>query len=177
MRALERARTTEDGTFGVKVQPAQLLALTGRQEKDVLRFFKRFDRIVLMSRRDKLAQAISGAIAQATGKWFNDSTGAEINKASMAKLFPLIARNMARYIDEERMILDLGKKLGKPLLRIEYEEIEQDGEAAFMNLVDFLSGGEELALDEDKSLAVPEKSSGDLAATIREGFLEFIAGR
>jgi hypothetical protein len=95
----------------------------------------------------------------------------------MAKLFPLIARNMARYIDEEKMILDLGKKLGKPLLRIEYEEIERDGEAAFMNLVDFLSGGEELALDEDKSLAVPEKSSGDLAATIREGFLEFIAGR
>jgi LPS sulfotransferase NodH len=177
MRALERARTTEDGYFGIKAQPAQLLAALGRQEKMLPRFVERFDRIVLMNRRDKLGQAISGAVAQATGKWFNDGTGAAMDTAYITSLFPLIAQNLARYIEEERMIFRIGKMVSKPLLRIEYEEIERDGEAAFRNLVDFLSGGEEMQLDQDTSIPVPEKQPGDLANAIRERFLEYISGR
>lgn len=176
MRAIERARTTEDGYFGIKVQPSQLLAALGHQEKLIPHFMERFDRIVLMTRRDKLGQAISGTIAQATGKWFNDGAKPEMDAVSMVTLFPQIARNLVRYIEEERMIFNVGKMISKPLLRIEYEEIEQDGEAIFRDAVDFLACGEVLSLEEDGAMPVPEKPSGEFSNTVREGFLKFISG-
>ena len=176
LNAVERARTTADGTFGIKVQPAQLLGVVGRQQQALLRFVGRFDRIVLMTRRDKLGQAVSGTIAQATGRWFNDGAEPALDDARIATLFPVIANNLARYINEERMILDVGKAVAKPLLRIEYEEIEADGEAAFLNLVDFLAGGEDLPLEQEEAAPIPEKPPGEFAKTVRARFLDFIGG-
>jgi LPS sulfotransferase NodH len=176
MKEVERARTTTDGWFGIKVQPSQLLAVVGRKEQEVQRFVASFDRLVLMTRRDKLGQAVSGAIAQVTGKWFNDGEEPALDDTRISSLFPAIAHNLSRYIDEERMILNIGRVVAKPLLRIEYEEIEADDQAAFMNLVDFLAGGETLALDEEDSAAIPEKPPGDFARAVRECFLRFIAG-
>ena len=176
LNAVERARTTADGCFGIKVQPAQLLGAVGRESRSVLHFAQRFDRLVLMTRRDKLGRAISGAIAQATGKWFNDGTEPALDDARIATLFPVIARNLARYVDEERMILDVGKTVAKPLLRIEYEEIEAGGDAAFMSLVDFLAGGEALPLEEEEAAPIPEKPPGEFAKKVRERFLNYVDG-
>jgi LPS sulfotransferase NodH len=176
LRGVECARTTADGWFGIKVQPAQLLAVVGRKEAGVQRFVARFDRLVLMTRRDKLGQAVSGAIAQMTGKWFNDGEEPALDDARIASLFPVIAHNLARYIDEERMILNIGRVIAKPLLRIEYEEIEDDDQGAFMNLVDFLSGGEVSALDEGATAPIPEKPPGAFAKVVRERFIRFIDG-
>lgn len=176
MRLVERARTSEDGWFGIKVQPAQLLVAVGRQEKTLLQFVQSFDRIVLMTRRDKLGQAVSGAIAQSTGKWFNDGAEPIIDDARIPSLFPAIASNLARYVEEERMILNIGKVIAKPLLRIEYEEIEQDDQAAFINLVDFLSAGADVTLDESGGVDIPEKPPGDFAQAVRGRFLKFIEG-
>lgn len=177
MQAVERARTTADGWFGIKVQPGQLLGAVGRQDADVQRFVANFDRIVLMTRRDKLGQAVSGAIAQVTGKWFNDGAEPALDDARIASLFPAVAHNLARYIDEERMILTIGRVIAKPLLRIEYEEIEDDDQSAFMNLVEFLSGGEAVELDEGATAPIPEKPPGTFAKVVREGFLRFIDGQ
>ena len=177
MRGVERARTTADGWFGIKVQPAQLLAAVGRKEEDVRRFVATFDRLVLMTRRDKLGQAVSGAIAQVTGKWFNDGAEPALDDARIPQMFPAIASNLARYIEEERMILNLGRVIAKPLLRIEYEEIDNDDQGAFMNLVEFLSAGEDLTLDEGATAPIPEKPPGLFATAVRESFLGFINGQ
>lgn len=176
MQAVERVRTSADGRFGIKVQPAQLLAVVGQQQPALLQFVQGFDRIVLMTRRDKLGQAISGAIAQLTGNWFNDGQEPALDDSRISSLFPAIAHNLARYIDEERLILNIGKAVPKPLLRIAYEEIEQDGDAAFMNLVEFLAAGESLVLNEDTAMAIPEKPPGDFAQTVRARYLSFING-
>ena len=177
MRGVEHARTTADGWFGIKVQPGQLLTLIGKKAAGVQRFVASFDRLVLMTRRDKLGQAVSGAIAQTTGTWFNDGKEPALDDGRITTLFPAIAHNLARYLDEERMILNIGRVIAKPLLRIEYEEIEEDGQAAFMNLVDFLSGGELVELDGETVAPIPEKPPGVFAGTVRKGFMDFITGQ
>jgi LPS sulfotransferase NodH len=176
LRGLERVRTTADGAFGMKVQPMQILTLVQKDRKSLLNFIGRFDRIVLMTRRDKLGQAISGAIAAQTGKWFDDGKEPELDAAQVASLFPVIAQNLVRYIEEERLILDIGRTISKPLLRIEYEEIEQDGPAAFNGLVDFLTGGQTAGLIEEGTLPVTEKPPGKLAKELRKRFLDYIGG-
>jgi LPS sulfotransferase NodH len=174
LTALMRARTTQDGAFGIKVQPLQLMALVGRQPKAVQDFFQGFDRIVLMTRHDKLGQAVLGAIAAQTGKWFGDGKEPSLDSAQRAALFPFVASNLARYIEEERLILEVGKAVHKPVLRIAYESIEQNGPAAFAELTDFLLPDQNISLNEIDELPVPKKSSGGIATLLREEFLRFI---
>ncbi len=176
LRGLERVRTTADGAFGIKVQPMQILGVVQKDKKSLLNFVGRFDRIVLMTRRDKLGQAISGAIAAQTGKWFDDGQEPALDATQMARLFPVIAQNLARYMEEERLILDIGKTIAKPLLRVEYEDISQDGPAAFNEVVDFLAGGQTVELIEEDTLPVTEKPPGKLAKELRKRFLDYIGG-
>jgi LPS sulfotransferase NodH len=177
MKAIQRARTTEDGYFGIKVQPHQIFAVTGKKKDRILGFINSFDRVVLMTRQDKLGQAISGALAQATGVWFNQDVEHELDDAQIKDLFPMITRNLSRYFEEEQFILSVGKAISKPLLRIQYEEIEANGDAAFASLVDFLAGAEGTKVEEDTTFAaVPEKPSSALAEKIRHAFIAFISG-
>lgn len=176
MFALERVRTTSDGWFGVKVQPQQLLSLVRGEADEVNTFVERFDRLVLMTRRDKLGQAVSGAIAQVTGKWFGDGKEPDFDDHRIAALFPIISRNLFSYIEEERFILNIGRSIIKPLIRIEYEDIQEDGQSVFLDMVDFLSGGKQMAINESETVNIPEKSSGVIAGKVRSHFLEFISG-
>lgn len=175
LKMLQRARTTDDGYFGIKVQPQQLLGLTNRKKNGALEFLSSFDRVVLLTRRDKLGQAISGAVAATTGKWFNDQKEAELTDAQIDTLFPLIARNLSRYFEEEQLILSLAKTIQKPVFSMQFEDIAADGEKSFRALVNFLSDGEDVAIEEDESFAaVPEKPEGLLKKRIRERFIQFL---
>ena len=176
MAALERIRTSEDGMFGIKVQPEQLYPHTGRETKGALEFVRRFERLVLITRRDKLGQAISGAIAQSTEKWFNDGSTPVLNPQQRQMIMPLIARNLARYMVEEQAILSIGRQSTIPLIRVEYEDIEADGQAVFREVADFLSGGSAGELIEDVGLPTPEKSGGELADELRAQFLKKVQG-
>lgn len=176
LRALQRARTTADGYFGIKIQPQQLIKTSQQNNAEfAIKFLDNFDRIVLLTRKDKLGQAISGAIAAVTGKWFNDEKEAELTDAEIQRLYPLIANNLGRYLAEENLILDVGRKIKKPVLRIQYEEIAADGDRAFSTLTDFLLAGAETPVKEDDSLTdVPEKPEGKLAMRVRERFIQFL---
>jgi LPS sulfotransferase NodH len=176
MTAVQRARTTTDGWFGLKLQPAQLAAFAPGDQA-LFDFAASFHRIVVLSRRDKLGQAISGALAQHTGTWFNDGTPPAVDPSRWPQLFPAIAANLARYIDEDRRLAALGKALARPWLRIEYEEILADGPAAFEKLVEFLSVDDEgVSLEEISDAAVPEKPPGETSEALRAQFLQYIAG-
>jgi LPS sulfotransferase NodH len=176
MRAVQRVRTSADGCFGMKLQPEQLAAIAPG-EQALLEFASSFDRIVALRRRDKLGQAISGTLAQLTGTWFNDGTAHVLGNARLDSLFPAIAANLARYIDEDRRIAALGKALERPWLRIDYEDILADGQAAFELLVDFLTGGADVSVDEAPDTEVPVKPPTDLAERLRERFLRHIGGQ
>lgn len=175
LKALQRARTTDDGYFGIKVQPQQLLGLMNRSNTNALKFLSGFDRVVLLTRRDKLGQAISGAVAVVTGKWFNDQKDAELSDAQIEGMFPLIARNLNRYFEEEQLILNVAKTIQRPVFSMQYEDVAADGEKAFRSLVNFLADGEAVNIEEDESFAaVPEKPEGKLAARVRERFIQFL---
>jgi LPS sulfotransferase NodH len=175
MAAVQRARTSADGWFGIKLQPAQLAAFAPGDQA-LFEFAASFQRIVVLSRRDKLGQAISGTLAQLTGTWFNDGTPHAIDPSRWPQLFPTIAANLARYMEEDRRLAALGKALALPWLRIEYEEILRDGQAAFEQLVDFLSAGETVILDEAADVAVPTKPPVETSEALRARFLQYIGG-
>ena len=175
MEAVQRARTSEDGWFGIKLQRAQLAAFAPG-DRALIDFAASFQRIVVLSRRDKLGQAISGTLAQLTGTWFNDGTPSAIDRSRWPQLFPAIAANLARYIEEDRRLAALGKALARPWLRIEYEEILEDGQAAFERLVDFLSVDETVILEEAADVAVPKKQPVETSEALRARFLQYIGG-
>jgi LPS sulfotransferase NodH len=54
LSALGRVRTTDDRMFGIKVHVAQLVHHIGRDIDRVMSFVEGFDRIILMTRGDKL---------------------------------------------------------------------------------------------------------------------------
>jgi LPS sulfotransferase NodH len=176
MHAVQRARTTADGCFGIKVQPAQLAAIAPG-DRALFDFAASYQRIVVLTRRDKLGQAISGTIAEQTGTWFNDGTPPALDESQFPRLFPAIAANLARYIEEDRRLAALGKALERPWLRLVHEDIVADGQGAFETLVEFLAGGEAIGIEESTDIAVPERPPGVLAETLRERFLHFIGGR
>ena len=175
MKAVQRARTSPDGWFGIKLQPAQLAAFAPGDQA-LFDFAASFQRIVVLSRRDKLGQAISGTLAQLTGTWFNDGTPPAIDPSRWPQLFPAIATNLARYIEEDRRLAALGKALARPWLRIEYEEILGDGQAAFEKLVGFLSVDESVTLEEAADAEVPEKPPVETSEALRALFLQYIGG-
>ena len=175
MAAVQRARTSADGWFGIKLQPAQLAAFAPGDQA-LYEFAASFQRIVVLSRRDKLGQAISGTLAQLTGTWFNDGTPPAIDQSRWPQLFPAIAANLARYIEEDRRLAALGKALARPWLRIEYEEIVSDGQAAFEQLVDFLGVDETVILEEAADVAVPKKPPVETSEALRARFLQYIGG-
>jgi LPS sulfotransferase NodH len=175
MTAVQRARTSADGWFGIKLQPAQLAAFAPG-DRALFDFAASFERIVVLSRRDKLGQAISGTLAQLTGTWFNDGTPAAVEPSRWPQLFPAIAANLARYIEEDRRLAALGKALARPWLRIEYEEIVRDGQAAFEELVEFLGVDETVILDEAEDVAVPKRPPVETSEALRARFLQYVGG-
>jgi LPS sulfotransferase NodH len=175
MQAVQRARTSADGCFGITVQPAQLAAFAPG-DRALFDFAASFERIVVLTRRDKLGQAISGTIAQLSGSASKDGTPPAMDDGRLPQLFPAIAANLARYVDEDRRIAALGKALDRPWLRLVYEDIVRDGQEAFACLVDFLASGEPIELGEAADAPVPEKPPGDFAEELRARFLRYIGG-
>jgi LPS sulfotransferase NodH len=175
LRGVERIRTTADGCYGIKIQPKQLVTRLPAGEESVVHFLQRFDRIVLLTRRDKLGQAVSGAIAEATGDWVSGVKPPDMSDADLGKLCPDVAFKLNRYVQEELRMRGAAAKTGHPVLHVEYEEILSDPEGTFDNLLKFLGEPRGLAgIEEDNLVKVPKKTPGDLAQRLGKRFLEFI---
>jgi LPS sulfotransferase NodH len=74
MTALAAAGTRQDGPFAIKLFPEHLARL---ELKHGIRFFDWFPdlKLILLRRRDLLAQAVSLAIARQTGSWVKSNPG------------------------------------------------------------------------------------------------------
>jgi LPS sulfotransferase NodH len=176
LHAVSRIRATRDGWFGTKIQPHQLAPLVGGDFNSVVRFLGRFDRLIFMARRDKLRQAISGAIAHATGVWFNFGTEPTLAENDIAQFFPHIDRLQLRYLEEERLMKAVCTQLkDRPLLQIDYEDILKQPEVVFQRVGAFL-GAEGAMLTEEKVTTPPtRKPPGALAEQIRAAYLRYAA--
>ncbi len=174
--AVATVRTTRDGWFGVKIQPNQLLPLFEDDVRKAAEFLRSFDRLIFMTRDDKLGQAVSGAIAHATGAWFNFGDEPDLAGTDIARLFPLIARLELQYGREERMMSDIARRLqDRPVLHIVYEDLLENAEKLFRDAAAFL-GCSDPALIEEKSTTTPtRKPPGAWADRVKAAYLEFRA--
>ncbi len=175
MKVLEHRRTTQDGCFGIKVQPAQLMTLVAENIDRAVAFLRTFDKLIIMLRKDKLAQAVSGAIAQATGRWFNFGEEVAVPHEEAAALFPEIAKRLRIYLMEEALATTLvGRLPGKPVLVLYYENLLADPEAVTRQVVTFLRPDLASLPPEDAKLPLTERPGGPTMARIRADFLAHI---
>ena len=177
LEAVERIRTTADGSFGIKVQPNHICNRAAWEQGGGLAFLKRFDRIIVLTRRDKLRQAVSTAIATASGTWhqYADDSDPDLKGVDIAALFPDVARRLSQYIDEEALVVAASQAIDRPVLHLEYEEIERDGDLAFAKSVEFLTDGVNTAMQEDPNfMPLPRKPRGNLATQISNRFIEYL---
>lgn len=77
LRKMEGSRTSLNGVFGMQIHYSQLARVFQSEPKldNVASFLNRFDRLLWVRRKDKLAQAVSFAIAKRTKIWSSEDIG------------------------------------------------------------------------------------------------------
>ena len=171
--AVARVRTSRDGWFGTKIQPEQLLPPFGGNIDSAIAFLRGFDRLILLTRRDKLGQAISGAIAHATGEWFNFGEEPKLDGIDPARLFPLVETLQRQYIREDRLIGLVGARLADQTpLHVCYEEIQEDSEGVFRRIVTFLEPEGPVPTEERVHRPPTRKPPGGFSTRLREAYLQ-----
>jgi len=173
--AVAAVRTTQDGWFGTKIQPAQLMPLFDGDIDRAAAFLRRFDRLIVLARHDRLGQAISGAIAHLTGVWFNFGEEPGLAERDIGRLLPVVHTLCQRYDHEDEVVRSLAARLGdRPVLHLSYEEIEADPDAAFRRVTAFL-GFDPRQAEERSTVLTTRKPPGALAARIRAAYPAFAA--
>ncbi|MFM6987158.1 MAG: Stf0 family sulfotransferase [Arenimonas sp.] len=69
LAAIEWRRTTANGLFGIKLHHSHFSRYWAEAPDGGARFLRRFERVLLIHRRDKAAQAVSYFRAQHSGSW------------------------------------------------------------------------------------------------------------
>jgi LPS sulfotransferase NodH len=178
MQAVERVRTSSLGIFGIKIQPNQLARMFGDKPDAMTSFLGSFDRLIFLTRQDKLAQAVSGAISQATDRWRGDGTEPDLTGVDMEKLLLDVLNKLKRYIHEDDQIHSIQSILNRPVLSLKYEELLAAPDDIFDQVVRFLGwkAGSGTLLTQS-ILPIPMRAEGKVAQKLRAMFLDFIQGK
>lgn len=176
LKSVEFARTTDDGYFGMKAQPHQLQSLFNGDTDEIIHFISSFDKVILLTRKDKLGQAISTCKAIYTNEWFDNQASFHLEDKDIKKFFSSIAGNISRFIEEEEFLLCAKEKIKKEILHIDYEDLEQDNTKIFKLIVDYLSGQNDLFFEEINSFVeIPKKNNADLTKNLKKKFIQYIS--
>jgi len=171
---LASLRTTSNGVYGTKVQPYQIAEVVGKDKKRHLQFLSRYDKIIFLSRRNKLKQAISGTIGAYSKQWRNDGTEPELPVVSDAQMVETISQFLYRYLSEEREMRQLLKHLNKPWIEIVYEDYVADKEGVLDKIGTFL--GVSYEGQKTEHVELPEKPPGQTAQRLNYLFRTYILG-
>ena len=178
MKAVERVRTSSSGRFGIKIQPNQLFGMFKDDSTAVTRFLCRFNALIILTRRDKLAQAVSGAIAEATDRWRSDGLEPDLSGVNRGPLLRDIAVKLGRYILEAERMEAIVRATGRPTLQFCYEELVAEPHATLQSIVRFLGHDDTLASHAGfASVPVPAPAPGRVATELRAQFLDYIEGQ
>jgi trehalose 2-sulfotransferase len=128
---LDAHRTTPNGIFGIKVHFEHLQDIWGKDVRAMIEFIKGFDRVVLLSRQDKLAQAVSLHKARVTQIWTSEDVRFLDEEDPRLKIKPgynpaSIAKALAQTIEHESYWRALLKKAGMQYTEIVYETFVKD---------------------------------------------------
>lgn len=119
MALLRQSQSGSAGHFGIKIH---YLHLRDRlRERDAIqRFMVGFDRIIVLTRTDKLAQAVSALKAEQTGRW-----GATAPESNVEPSFDAagIAEALRRFLFQDSRIAELELASRRPTLFVTYEAL------------------------------------------------------
>lgn len=123
-------RTSPNGVFGMKIHHIQFQNLFMDKDtvtSDGLDFIKSFDKLILMSRRDKIAQAMSNFMAVRTWNWHSGSKDHEgrQNYEFTQKDAPALLNIIRSAVEGELFWNELCQQLDLNPLRVVYEELSQ----------------------------------------------------
>jgi len=178
MQLVESARTTPGGCFGTKVQINQLMPLFKNDLDSAAKFLQRFNAMVVMTRRDKVGQAISGAISTLSGKWFSDGQEAPIGRDKVPELVKTAYALLARYQREAVQMEALCAQYKGKQMHLDYEDMLSDADGVMRKVTSLLEPSRVWTPEADSALlSLPEPPPGLLAKEIREKLLEFIQGQ
>jgi LPS sulfotransferase NodH len=177
LNTIEGVRTTADGSFGIKIQPYWLLKYFKNKTDHAKKFLKGYDYIIAITRKNKLEQAVSHAIASITDDWHPGEKEINFDEATKKKAYLKISTSISRFIYEEDFILSIKDNYSKPFLHIEYEDLNNKPEEIFKKIFTFLpqNNGDGI-IEEISKFPLPQKNSSTLSKELKNNYFKFIIG-
>jgi len=177
LSAVEDVRTSSTGRFGIKVQPNQILPLFKDDLEAVAAFLKGYHALIVLICRDKLRQAVSGAMADLTGHWRSDGKEPDLSGVPWLPLMSDTATKLARYITEDQQMASVCQASRRPALYLTYEQMVADPDGTLERVVRVLGyTGLMSAIPNTNAIKVPEPRPGHANAEVRRHFLRYIEG-
>jgi LPS sulfotransferase NodH len=175
--SLLEPKRTRNGIFGTKLQPDQLNVLAAGDSERARSILRRFDKIILLRRRDKLLQAISLARARLTNQWqmYRDDPIIRMSTDDRA-FFPMIAESLGKILEDERYMASFESELNAQDVRaLWYEDLR--GSRALDAAASWLwnaAGGGTPKPEYDRGHDLPRKMDESEARGIKERFLAHV---
>ena len=167
---LYRIRTSPNGYFGMQCVHRDVLKIG--PAKAISDFLGTFDRIVLISRRDKLAQAISIMRAQQTGRW---ESGLSARGDGHETFDPILLSKIVKDIYERQALVNSHlATVERPLLSLEYEIIRDSLESEWRKVQLFL-GLEPVSAESLESVLT--RQSDETSDEYAQRYLDIIRGK
>ncbi len=136
--ALEARRTGANGVFGLQLHVEQL-SKPLQSIQQVGNWLQRFHRIVMLYRRDKLAQAISLERSIQSAVWHQEPHETGERNPDRWTVDPwLIARHVANLGQQEQLIRGALASFNGPVLVLTYEELDTSFDTAWRRVSAFL---------------------------------------
>lgn len=135
---IEKNRTGANGVFGMQVHLEQL-SETIKSYDNIKRWLRRNDRIVMLYRRDKLAQAVSLERSFQSSAWHQTADEPDARNPVEWRIDPwMIARHVANLGQQEQIIRAALDGFPGGILELTYEELDTGFDAAWRRVSAFL---------------------------------------
>lgn len=143
LKDIEARRTSANGYFGIKTHYFHLARL-GKSKDSAFQLVKNFlasqNKLIFISRRNKIAQSVSYYIAQQSGRWTSEHERYLKNNDDSHFIFdPLaLSRCLQRIIDDDESWRNALYLSGKPYLEIIFEDFINAYEDHLKRVFDYL---------------------------------------
>lgn len=173
LEAVRRRRTTPNGAFGMKLHGGQFRALFMHNQHvtpDGMAFLKRFTHVLVISRRDKIAQAMSYIRSVKTGVW---NSAHESDRQSARYVFAEedaheLCRLISTFLVDELLWKQLCATMDYKVFHTTYEELAAEPVRVMSGINGFLG------LPFNGQLPTTQRLSVDDYESQKQQFLTFI---
>ena len=177
LSAIEKIRTSQRSKrFGIKIQPNELVAIFKNDISKMSEIISRYDAVIYLYRKNKLAQAVSTTLAMATHKWISDGNDYNVSNIQLDNLIPLLSLNLHRHTNEDRLMKAIRSKTNNCVLVTSYEEMFANKDEFLRKVFSVLEADEESPTGRAEVVPVAKKAAGQAAGILQEIFLAYISG-